>query len=171
MPYEEQRVRTKVYGHLRKGSPLLVPVPTTEGRSRQVLHWKAAAALLAMSAAVKQDLGYPLLVASGWREHRWEDREEYERVLIARYGSLERGRLFLAFDSPHETGLACDFGCGGLAPVSATIPQQRQTPLHHWLVANAWSYGWHPYKIEPWHWEYPIESLAAYQDRPPEEAA
>jgi LAS superfamily LD-carboxypeptidase LdcB len=76
-------------------------------------------------------------------------------------GSVARGRRFLAFDSPHETGLALDLGCGGLAPVAATIARQRRTPLHAWLVANAWKFGFHPYQAEPWHWEHPVE-LGSY---------
>ena len=115
-----------------------------------------------MSAAAKSDLGFELLGASGWRPHRWASRAQYEQFLIKKYGSVAKGRLYLAFDSPHETGLALDFGCGGLEPSSATIQQQQQTPVFHWLVANAWKFGWHPYKVEPWHWEFPV-SVQAYQ--------
>ena len=25
--------------------------------------------------------------------------------------------------------------------------------MHRWLVENAWRWGWHPYLVEPWHWE------------------
>lgn len=162
MSYDEKRVTTKVYGSLRAGSELLVPVPTSPGHAPQMLHKLAAHGMDPMAAAVKRDLGIELQVASGWRPHRWDSREEYEKTLIARYGSVQEGRLWLAFDSPHETGLAADWGCGGLSPVSATRDAQMQTPLFRWLVAHAWEYGWHPYKMEPWHWEYPIP-LAAYQ--------
>jgi LAS superfamily LD-carboxypeptidase LdcB len=115
-----------------------------------------------MAAAAAHDLGIVLLGASGWRPHRWSSWTAYVNFVTERYGSIEKGRLYLAFDSPHETGLTLDFGCGGLEPRSATIVLQKQTPLFHWLVANADRFGWHPYKVEPWHWEYPV-SLSNYK--------
>jgi len=156
MSYAEQRVRVKKYGTLRRGSPMLVPVPTAAGYQPQVMHYLAAADLVRMSAACEADTGEALLVASGWRPHRWESREEYERVLVAKYGSVERGRLWLAFDSPHETGLVCDFHCGGLAPVSATAEKQRLTKVWRWLHDHASEFGFHPYLTEPWHWEHQV---------------
>jgi LAS superfamily LD-carboxypeptidase LdcB len=126
------------------------------------MHVLAAQAFTPMAAAVKIQLDVDLLCASGWRPHRWDSFEQYEQALVAKYGSVERGRLFLAFNSPHETGLACDFGCGGLAPISATIVRQRATPLWCWLRDHAWQYGWHPYKEEPWHWEYWVD-LPSYR--------
>ena len=162
MSYEEMRTTVAVFGSLPGDSPLLVPIPTTAGHPPQRLHVLAARAFTPMADAVRTDLGIELLSASGWRPHRWDSREQYESVLVAKYGSVARGRLFLAFDSPHETGLACDFGCGGLLPVSATIAQQERTPMWKWLVANAWRYGWNPYKVEPWHWEHWVD-VASYR--------
>lgn len=175
--YEERRVRVKMFGSLPITSPLLVTVPTSAGHPQQRLHKLAAEGFEAMATAVKNDLGIMLLAASGWRPHRWTSYAQYRTALIAKYrsalaGKLRRpvsdeevftyGRKFLAFDSPHETGLACDFGCGGLEPRSATIAKQKQTPIFNWLVGNASIYGWHPYLVEPWHWEFPV-SLAAYK--------
>ena len=159
MSYAENRVLVKVYGSLPSDSSLLVPVPTTAGRPQQRLHVLAAHALSMLSGAAQKDLKFPLLGASCWRPHRWASWEEYVKFVTTKYGSLERGRRFLAFDSPHETGLAIDFGCGGLAPVSATIDHQKTMPLFKWLVINAWYYGWTPYMVEPWHWEFhlPLE--------------
>ena len=159
MNCDEMRVTTKEFGSLPGNSPLLVPVPNTDGQ-QQRLHILAAGALVTMSAAVEIALGFPLLVASGWRSHRWASWEDYVNFVEAKYGSLDQGRKFLAFDSPHETGLACDFGCGGLMPVSATIFTQKRRPFYHWLVEHAWQYGWHPYHVEPWHWEHwvPLEA-------------
>ena len=158
--YVENRVTTAEFGPLPANSPLLVDVPTAPGHQQQRNHVVTAGYLIKMSAAAEQSLGYPLLIASGWRPHRWTSRAQYEAILIQRYGSVAKGRLYLAFDSPHETGLACDFGCGGLQPVSATIPQQKETPLFKWLVDNAWMFGFTPYKVEPWHWESRISSAA-----------
>jgi LAS superfamily LD-carboxypeptidase LdcB len=162
MSYYEVRVRVADFGSLPEGSPLLVDVPAAPGRSLQRLHRLAAASLGRLAAAAKVGMGLDLLAASGWRPHRWSSRAQYEQFLVAHYGSVARGRLFLAFDSPHETGLAVDLGCGGLEPCSATRDQQRRTPLHRWLVENAWEFGWHPYLVEPWHWEHWV-SQAAYE--------
>lgn len=161
MSYEEKRVLVATYGTLPSNSPLLVPIPTALAHPPQRLHTLAAQGLAPMASAVATDLGIILLGASGWRPHRWTSRAQYESVLVEKYGSVAKGRLYLAFDSPHETGLALDFGCGGLEPRSSTIATQKQTPLFHWLVANADRFGWHPYKVEPWHWEFPV-SLSAY---------
>jgi hypothetical protein len=162
MSFVEMRTPVSVFGSLPSDSPLLVPIPTTAGHPQQRLHVLAAAAFAPMADAVRTDLGIELLSASGWRPHRWTDRAEYERVLVAKYGSVANGRRFLALDSPHETGLACDLGCGGLMPVSGTIAEQERTPLYHWLVDHAWRYGWHPYLQESWHFEHWVD-LSSYR--------
>jgi D-alanyl-D-alanine carboxypeptidase len=160
MSYEEQRVRTKVYGSLSGTSPLLVQVPGVRGKSRR-LHACAAKAMAALAEAVKRDLDIEIQLASGWRRHKWESKAQYEKVVTERFGSVKEGRKWLAFSSPHETGLAMDIGTGGLWPTKSTRDTQKKTPLHKWLVEHADEYGWHPYKLEPWHWEYPL-SLEAY---------
>lgn len=157
--YTERRVRVANYGRIARSSRLLVDVPGTDGKPRK-LHRLAAGALGRLLAEAK-DAGLELLVQSGWRRHRWSSRAEYEAVLRAKYGSVERGNDYLAFDSPHETGLAVDFGTEGLYPRSGTIPAQRKTPAFAWLMTNAWRFGWRPYTAEPWHWECPL-SLRAW---------
>jgi LAS superfamily LD-carboxypeptidase LdcB len=149
----EMRTPVSVFGSLPSDSPLLVDVPTTLGHPQQRLHVLAAAAAEPMDAAIRADLGIEARTASGWRPKRFQTWDEYVAYVTTRYGSLERGRMFLAFESPHQTGLARDFGCGGLSPTSTTIEAQKKTPLYLWLCDNAWKYGWHPYKVEPWHWE------------------
>jgi len=156
--YNEQRIGVRIYGKLSGDSELLVPVPATGGPKR--LHKVAAAALLRMAEAVRRDLAIELKLASAWRAHRWQSREQYEAVLVAKFGSVAEGRRWLAFDSPHETGLAIDIGVGGLKPSRASVAFQRKQPLHQWMVAHAWEYGFHPYKVEPWHWEFPISREA-----------
>jgi len=158
--YAEQRIGVRLYGKLPADSHLLVAVPSVGGQKR--LHKLAAAALARMSEAAQRDLGLEIKLASAWRAHRWESREQYEAVLVAKFGSIREGKRWLAFDSPHETGLAIDIGVGGLKPSRASVTFQRKQPLHQWLVAHAWEYGFHPYKVEPWHWEYPL-SREAYQ--------
>jgi len=167
MGYTENRVTTKEFGTLPPDSPLLTNVPTAPGHPQQRLHVLVAGKFTEMSAAVESDLKFPLLAASGWRLHRWASREQYEQVLIAKYGSVAKGRLYLAFDSPHETGLACDFDCGGLMPISKTISIQQQTPLFAWLKNHAWEHGFTPYMVEPWHWEVRL-SLTEFQSGQPD---
>ena len=168
MSYEERRVKVAKYGTLPRRSPLLVAIPGTRDKPRK-LHKLAAEAFLAMAVAVKRDLGIELLAASAWRRHRWRSRGHYEETLIAKYGSVRAGRRWLAYNSPHETGLAVDFGVGGLAPSRKTAATQRKTPLHAWLVEHAHEYGWHPYKVEPWHWEFPLTRGAFKTGVPTEE--
>lgn len=158
--YAEQRIGVRIYGTISGDDPLLVPVPAVSGKKR--LHRLAAAALARMSEAARRDLGIDIKLASAWRAHRWESREQYEAVLVAKFGSIREGKRWLAFDSPHETGLAIDIGVGGLTPSRSTVNFQRKQPLHQWLVAHAWEYGFHPYKVEPWHWEFPL-SREAYR--------
>ncbi len=160
MSYEEKRIRVKNYGVIPKKSPLLVDIPGTGRKKTRKLHKLAAAALNEMAEAVMNDLGIELRVASGWRRHRWRSWEHYEQHVTKKYGSVREGRKWLAYNSPHETGLAVDFGVGGLKPSKATRKEQVQTPLFNWLKENAYRFGWHPYKREPWHWEFPLSKRA-----------
>jgi hypothetical protein len=159
---KENRVTTKEFGTLESNSKLLVPVPTTAGHPQQRLHVLAAQSFIKMSEAVYKNLGFPLLCASGWRPHRWKSWQEYQDFVVIKYGSLSEGRKWLAFDSPHETGLACDIGCGGLEPNRLTISQQIKMPLYDWLDKNESLYGFTDFQREPWHKEYKI-SLAAFK--------
>jgi hypothetical protein len=128
-----------------------VPV---EGRR---LHPVAALLLARLLDAAEVDLGERPCLASGWRAHRWRDRAHYEAVLRERYGSVAKGRRWLAYDSPHDASSSIfDFCSMGLRPSSATAEAQRSSPLSAWLTVNASRYGWHPYTVEPWHWESPI---------------
>jgi|ERR1039457_5921607 hypothetical protein len=171
MSYTENRVYVKDFGTLPVGSDLLVPVPTTPGHKQQYIHKVVLADFMAMSEAGEADLGFPFLVASGHRPPLWATIEAYNTDMIKQYGSVAEGRKWRAFASAHQTGLAFDFGCGGLAPVSKTIPQQKQTPLYKWTIENAYRWGWHPYLVETWHLEHRV-SLASWQsgepDAPPE---
>jgi hypothetical protein len=149
----ENRVTTKEFGTLASDSPLLVPVPTAPGHLQQRVHILVYNAFVKMSEAVQKDLGFPLLVASGWREHRWSSFQQYKDFVTKKYGSLKEGRKWLAFNSAHTTGLALDLGCGGLEPNRATIAQQIKTPLYKWLDKNEYIYGFTDYGREPWHKE------------------
>jgi hypothetical protein len=65
-----------------------------------------------------------------------------------------------AYNSPHETGLAIDFGNNGLKPVMATNKEQKKTVAFEWIVDNAHLFGITPYVKEAWHWEVqmPVEA-------------
>jgi len=148
----EKRVKLADYGRVHTDDRRLVPVASVPGRKKQRLHWAGAQAFEKLRRAAMQ-AGYDLRIVSGWRPHRWRDREHYNRTLITRYGSVKEGRRWLAYDSPHETGLVFDLGTHGLSASSKSAGYQRTLPVYHWLVANAAKYGITPYKLEPWHWE------------------
>lgn len=158
--YSPRRVRVKNLGTLPRSSALLREVPSA-GQRKKYLHRLAAEALDAMNLAAIADGIVPLAAASAWRRHRWKSREHYKEVMIRNYGSVREGMKWVAFASPHETGLAIDFGVGGLEPRRKTADRQRETALFKWLVQHAYRFGWRPYRREPWHWEFPL-SLRAW---------
>lgn len=147
--YEQQRVRVKRYGRIAQKR--LVHTP---GIGK--LHPIARDRLVLLQRAAWDEVGLELRIRSAWRDHRWTSRDHYESWLVRRYGSVSEGRKWLAYRSPHETGLAVDFGSEGLEPNRRTRKAQRKTKAHKWLRANAFRFGWRPYKREPWHWECPI---------------
>ena len=160
------RVRVKNYDLIGLQDPRLWPVPSVGDRACR-LHWAAASALADMQRA------WPgagmILVCSGWRPHRWRSWRHYVTELVRRYTTrdekaslsqlelerrgLREGRKWLAFDSPHETGLAFDIGSHGLWPARKTAAQQKCTKLYRWLRDHAAAYGVTNYHREPWHWE------------------
>lgn len=168
------RVRVSFYGAIPAGDPRLWPAPYSAPGKTCLVHWTLCAPLRALSAAAPGD--EPLVVQSGWREHRWPSRGQYERTLVRKYQhrtdlACKRGRrpsdcpcmphrrracIYLAFASPHETGLAVDFGSLGLYPTTRTIAAQKKTLIYQWLREHAGDFGFRPYKPEPWHWERPI---------------
>lgn len=153
---QENRVRVKDYGTIDDpDDPRLIAIPSIPGKTCK-LHRLAAAAFTMMAYACLMQTGIRLVAASGWRPHRWKSRAEYEAYLKAHYGTVEEGRRWVAYDSPHETGLAVDLGSGGLTPDSRTAQTQKRTTIYKWLKDNAERFGFAPYLPEPWHWEYNI---------------
>lgn len=148
--WKSNRVRTYHYGGSLVGEDadrLLVKV-----QGNKKLHVLVAARYHAMKAAAKKD-GFNLRLASAWRRHKWKSWEHYEKKMIAGWGSVRAGRRIIAYNSPHETGMALDLGCHGIKPTSKTIPYQKTTKLYKWMKNNAHKFGFSPYKVEPWHWE------------------
>lgn len=163
MPYKENRVYVRDYASLPANSPLLLPITTAPGHVQQYAHHLLVAPFNDMGAACFADLGIHLAVASGRRDPLWSSQAAYEKDMIKQYGSVEKGRKFRAYQSPHQTGLAIDLACGGISPVSATIQKQKQTRLYKWLVSNMWTWGFTPYLAEPWHLECRVDP-ASYWD-------
>lgn len=157
-PFTENRVRWDDYGPLKEGSPFLTPVDSSGAPQR--VHVLLANRLDALKQAASRDGFNNIKIASGWRPHPWRSWDHYVERMVQRYGSLEEGRKWVAFKSPHETGLAIDFGSHGLAPISKTNDIQKQTPFYAWLVNNAHKYGFTPYMKEAWHWETKIPQTA-----------
>lgn len=167
------RVYVKNYGSLQPDDPRLIPVASIPGKVCK-LHYLAAAAFTVMCAACYAATGIRLVAASGYRPHGYRTRDQYEAKLLSMYSKrlakktasmtpekarayiLAYGRARVAFNSAHETGLAVDFGSGGLTPDTLTAEQQYETEAYAWLAAHAHEYGWTPYDIEPWHWEFNI---------------
>jgi len=172
VPFKQARVYVKDYGALAGSDNRLANVMSTKAK-QQKLHKLAAKRLEAMNNAwLYENQGQnikPILVVSGWRKHRWKSKTDYENFLRTardktgklKYSSVEEGRKYVGFDSPHETGLAFDIGSNGLWPDSSTNAQQKTRPLYKWLKANAHKFGITPYKVEAWHWEVriPVEAF------------
>lgn len=165
--FSENRVRVADYASLPANDPRLVGVPSVHGKNLK-LHKLAASRFNALRSAAEK-AGFPdVRVASGHRVHRWRSREQYENEMRRRYGSVREGRRWMAYNSPHETGLAVDFGSHGIWPTKSgnsgpfglSNQEQKQTPFYLWLKENAHLYGFTPYKTEAWHWEVRLPRLA-----------
>ena len=138
--------------------PRLVAVASVRGREC-LLHWACAAAFRALAEAWHAaHPGSPLLlVTSGWRPHRWASREQYEAHLIQRYGSVAVGRVWLAYRSAHETGLALDLGSPPpMRPDRRWVETQRQSNVYRWMMEHAPDRGLRNFSPECWHWEMPL---------------
>jgi LAS superfamily LD-carboxypeptidase LdcB len=132
----------------------LVEVAGLEGKVVP-LHHLAARAWAALTDAARGDgVGEPLLApVSGYRspvEQEWLWQEA-----LGKYGDPEVACLWVARPgtSAHQSGRAVDCHLG--APIeSEYVDWLREQPAWHWLVANARRFGFYPYEVEPWHWEY-----------------
>ena len=165
------------------GQPLLVDVPSSGGR--QKLHRLVAKRLEAMNRKWLADGGQQeFKVASGWRKpafatfaeyHNWCRNKNYylgpkwgtgAATQTPSYQGTKKCEVAKAFYSPHETGLAIDFGNNGLKPTMSTNSIQKQTPAYVWLTENAHLFGITPYIKEAWHWEVqmPLESWITGED-------
>ncbi|MBL7798432.1 MAG: D-alanyl-D-alanine carboxypeptidase family protein [Saprospiraceae bacterium] len=125
--------------------------------NRQVpIHRAAKAVLERMIAAARTD-GIPhpqLLPTSAYRSFD-EQQKLWEAGLKKRNGDAAENRKWVAppGHSAHQSGRAVDLYLG-VKTGSKYVAEQKQTPAYKWLVQNAERFGFYPYKLEPWHWEY-----------------
>ena len=74
---------------------------------------------------------------------------------VAKYGSEEEARKWVAKFSEHATGRTVDFNLGiQNSSENAAACKFGELPVWRWLSRNAPLHGWTPYKREPWHWTY-----------------
>lgn len=140
-----------------KSEPAPGDLATLEGHhgKRVRVHRLAAAAWSALVEAARAD-GIPapyLLAESGYRTVAEQERS-WQRAL-ERYGSEAEARRWVAKPggSPHHSGRAIDCWLGSSIS-SRNVDQQRRTAAWTWLDRNAVRFGFYPYPVEPWHWEY-----------------
>jgi hypothetical protein len=180
VPNKESRVRFTKFGQLTKKDSRTVSVSSIGGRDCK-LHVLAAKRLDLLNKAWQAETAKEKIeLVSGLRappNQRWAVlkgpkgqkfprvkaklaenpsaslKELFDLMLIDKYGSVKQGRVFMAWNSPHQTGLAMDFGNLGMSANSNRIDQMKQEPFFHWLQRNAHKFGITPYNKEPWHWE------------------
>ena len=131
-------------------------IVVVEGYERAIpMHRLAADAWAALTAAARR-AGHdaPLfLPVSGYRtvdEQAW-----LWQGALAKYGDPEVACLWVARPgtSAHQSGRAIDLHLGD--PIeSEYADRMRASSAYSWLAANAAAFGFYPYDVEPWHWEY-----------------
>jgi LAS superfamily LD-carboxypeptidase LdcB len=132
----------------------LVDVPGYD-RASVPLHRRAAEAWMALVTAARVDgIDAPLLLPiSGYRSP--EEQDWLWRGALQKYGDPEEACLWVARPgtSSHQSGRAVDCHLGD--PIESEFAERmRDTPAYRWLVAHAEAFGFYPYDLEPWHWEY-----------------
>ncbi len=139
-----------------KTPPDRADIVVVDGYQRTVpLHRLAAEAWAALTAAARADgLAAPLLLpVSGYRSV--EEQAWLWDGALAKYGDPEVACLWVARPgtSAHQSGRAvdCHLGYGIESEYADTM---RGTEAYRWLVDHAAAFGFHPYDLEPWHWEY-----------------
>ena len=135
---------------------LLVDVPSKycAGRAQRV-HRKAEAAFVAMHDAAARD-GVSLKILSAYRPP-------------AKNHAPSKNPFAKASNSSHNYGLAIDLQLSGegLHVHECSTQDMTNTMKYYgssvtkWMVANAAQFDFHPYAMEPWHYEYNPDGMAA----------
>lgn len=174
-PFIQTRVRLEEYGNIEQIQVKLVEVPAPDPiflKSKndwkkftpQKLHPLAAKRFFAMNEAwMKENPGMPpMTISSGYRKPRFASMEEYKEFARREgYSSVAEAREYVAFESPHSTGLAFDLYTWpkmkpGLYADRRFIELQKTDKMYKWMKANAYRFGISPYVKETWHWEVKI---------------
>jgi hypothetical protein len=117
----------------------------------------AISSLEVMAAAAKREYGVTLLVGSAYRT-----------AATARRNAERRGsRVAVAGFSVHMLGVGMDLFLSykDLEGHERTFTEidthnfpnvlaMRTSPAHKFMFLFGVNYGWYPYTVEPWHWEY-----------------
>ena len=140
---------------------IITPVP---GQVRQ-LRTEAAAALVEMFQACKQETGAQLVSVSGFRDYAKQKRIYDDKLKRVR-GSVEKADEYVARPgtSEHQTGLTMDVGQRGKQK-DTLEPSFGKSIGGVWLRENCWRFGfilryeegWEEitgYSYEPWHVRY-----------------
>jgi hypothetical protein len=140
-----------------KSEPAPEDLVTVVGyRDKRVpLHRAAATAWAALVEAARiEGMAHPLLVPVSGHRTAARQQELWDNALV-RYGSAEEARRWVAMPggSAHHSGRAIDCWLGSACD-SSNVEKQRRTAVWQWLDSNAASYGFYPWPVEPWHWEY-----------------
>jgi len=159
--WKENRVRIRHYGGTikNKKDKLLAKIKGPNERGYLKAHLLVVKRYQAMKAAAAA-AGVQMKVVSGWRKHKYKSFEDYEAKMLAKgYASAKAASKWIAFNSPHETGMALDINSVGeekgmiCQNRAETSGRNKNSVLGKWLIANAWKFGFAPYKNETWHWE------------------
>lgn len=139
-----------------KTPPAPEDIVVVDGFERPIpMHRCAAEAWAALTTAARA-AGHaaPLLLpVSGYRTV--EEQAWLWEAALAKYGDPDIACLWVARPgtSAHQSGRAIDLHLGD--PIESEYAEgMRTTAIYRWLVAHAGTFGFYPYDVEPWHWEY-----------------
>jgi hypothetical protein len=109
-----------------------------------------ADAFARLHQVAQDEYGVDILLYSG---HRTADAAARN---AARVGVAAAVATF----SPHMFGVAIDLALDSAGHSEATtrpfsgVIGMRATPAHKFMFLFGNQFGWYPYQVEPWHWEY-----------------
>lgn len=160
-------------GRIRDNSELerddMVSIQASDVRlSPVILHKKAASSYVNMIDQARKDgIRAPLLgIISGYRsdatqKRLWDAKIEKLKKSHPTWSKTQienEARKWIAPPgySNHRSGRTVDLIIlnNGNDASSAYVSQMKQTEAWKWLNLNASKFGFYPYTVEPWHWEY-----------------
>jgi hypothetical protein len=131
----------------------LEPIPGQKGKK---LNRLAVESFSTMEADAARD-GVALIVRDAYRS------PEKSALKAAKVNNP----VAVAALSPHNLGVAIDLkmSAGKQQYEEATtrpmqnVVDMRESPVHKWMFMRGAAYGWYPYQVEPWHFEYNPEGM------------